>query len=271
MTLPSNSSQVFYPNNTLTHYTTHLPTSITLSGDWECSLCEFSFPATWYPVKPIIKMSLTVKRDPSGVEMTALTEEFSVDSAYCVVIESLIQYINSRLESIIDASKLPFARRQYPMFKYDSNNQKVFARLGYGMHISMTPDLSRILGFEQWIFPPVVTDIENPQWTSAQNVIRIIPNRDVEIQNIYVYCDIVENVIVGDTQAPLLRIVDATSRPNEVIYRHYDAPRYIPVPKKHFDSIEIDIRDDFGGHIPFESGKLVTTLHFRQAINSYFL
>ena len=120
-------------------------------------------------------MSLTVKRDPSGVEMTALTEEFSVDSAYCVVIESLIQYINSRLESIIDASKLPFAHMQYPMFKYDSNNQKVFARLGYGMHISMTPDLSRILGFEQLIFPPIVTDIKNPRWTSLKMLLELSP------------------------------------------------------------------------------------------------
>ena len=51
----------------------------------------------------------------------------------------------------------------------------------------------------------------------------------------------------------------------------YDQPRYFPVQKKTFDTIEIDIRDDTGESIPFDAGKLIVTLHFRRAKDSYFI
>ena len=91
------------------------------------------------------------------------------------------------------------------------------------------------------------------------------------IRALYVYCDVVENVAVGDTQAPLLRIVDATTgQRNDNVHRTVDPPRYMPVQKKRFDTIEIFIKDDFGEDILFEGGKLITTLHFRRAVGPYF-
>ena len=75
--------------------------------------------------------------------------------------------------------------------------------------------------------------------------------------------------------APLLRIVEvAGSRGEglqEMTHIQFDQPRYIPIQKKNFDSIEIDIRDDAGESIPFDDGKLIVTLHFRRAKESYFL
>ena len=88
---------------------------------------------------------------------------------------------------------------------------------------------------------------------------------------LYVYCNVLECVSVGDTMAPLLRIVAVKGSRGEMTYIQYDQPRYIPLQKKTFDSIEIDIRDDTGESIPFDSGKLIVTLHFRRAKNAYFL
>lgn len=273
MTLPSNSSRVYYPNNTLTRYTTRLITPIALSGDWECGLCEFTFPTTWHPKEKSNKMSVTFKRDPTGRKIEEHTVEFPINPVYYSNIESLVQHINIELEKITDeySSTQKYPRDQWPMLQYDSVTRKVSARLGYGMHIYMTSDLNKMLGFGQYISVPPGTWIDRAAWIHALDGSQIITPKKVEIQNIYVYCDVIENVIVGDTQAPLLRIVDAKSEPNQVVYRYYDTPRYMPVRKKHFDSIEIDIRDDFGERVPFEGGKLVTTLHFRQATNSYFL
>ena len=49
-TLPSNSSFDYFPNNTLTGYTTKLAEPITLKGQWEVGLCEIQYPFTWHNV-----------------------------------------------------------------------------------------------------------------------------------------------------------------------------------------------------------------------------
>src|SRR5688572_30392001 len=48
LTLPSNSSMNYYPNNTLTRYTTRLENAISLIGDWEVGLFEIQYPHSWY-------------------------------------------------------------------------------------------------------------------------------------------------------------------------------------------------------------------------------
>ena len=44
MTLPSNSSMDYYPQNTVAQYTTKLNSQIELEGEWEVGLAEISFP-----------------------------------------------------------------------------------------------------------------------------------------------------------------------------------------------------------------------------------
>ena len=84
------------------------------------------------------------------------------------------------------------------------------------------------------------------------------------IHGLYVYCNLAESVPVGDVEAPLLRVVSAKGKNGEMQQRNFDQLRYIPLQKKHFDSVEVFIRDDLGNPIPFESGKLLVTLHFKR-------
>ena len=44
LTLPSNSSMDYYPQNTVAQYTTKLNSTIELDSDWEVGLTEISFP-----------------------------------------------------------------------------------------------------------------------------------------------------------------------------------------------------------------------------------
>src|SRR5688572_30289327 len=50
LTLPSNSSQELFPNNTLTEFTTQLPSTIELTNEWEVGLAEIMFPRSWYTI-----------------------------------------------------------------------------------------------------------------------------------------------------------------------------------------------------------------------------
>jgi len=86
-----------------------------------------------------------------------------------------------------------------------------------------------------------------------------------------IYFDLLEHEPVGDTKSSLLRIVDATGSHGDIIYRTFGEPKYIPLEEKHFDSIELDIRDDLGYRVAFANGKLVVILHFRQTKSPYYI
>jgi hypothetical protein len=50
ITLPSDSSANYYPDNTIARFTTKLPERIRLEGEYEMGLAEIIYPHTWYNV-----------------------------------------------------------------------------------------------------------------------------------------------------------------------------------------------------------------------------
>ena len=48
LTLPSNSSVDYYPENTVARFTTKLPNNIDLDGEWEVAVSEISVPSRVY-------------------------------------------------------------------------------------------------------------------------------------------------------------------------------------------------------------------------------
>ena len=86
---------------------------------------------------------------------------------------------------------------------------------------------------------------------------------------LFVYCDICEPYITGDVQTPLLRIVPVEAHGRDYEFgtnqvKHFSPLHYIPVRQTNFRTIEIDIIDEVGKKIPFESGTLTVTLHFKR-------
>ena len=88
------------------------------------------------------------------------------------------------------------------------------------------------------------------------------------VSTIYVYCDIVEPQIVGDTGAQLLKSIPAEGKFGDIIAKTFTNIQYVPIRTKSFEAVEVLLRNDTGDPVPFERGKVVITLHFRQ--HSYF-
>ena len=80
---------------------------------------------------------------------------------------------------------------------------------------------------------------------------------------LYVYCNLWESQIVGDILAPLLRIVDSKGKDGQNIVKFYGQPHFVPLRKKYINVIEINISDDTGNIILFNSGKVTCKLHIR--------
>ncbi|GFQ80487.1 uncharacterized protein TNCT_148281 [Trichonephila clavata] len=87
---------------------------------------------------------------------------------------------------------------------------------------------------------------------------------DGGITEIYVYTDIIESHFVGDTIAPLLRIIPVMSTEEDQIVINYQRPLYFPLRQNYIDCIEVELKSSSGDGIIFTSGKSLLVLSFRR-------
>jgi hypothetical protein len=285
MTLPSNSSKLYFPNNTLTKFSTQLQSSIDLSNreSWEVALVDIMFPKTWYTI-PDRGTTFTVTCNSCQVSApeqyqknyppSTRSVEIKISSGYYGTIDQLVNKMNKAVNNSI-ASLTSIMKHATSGIEFDNNwvhfkvhdvSKRVVIQLQPNVSITFSDLLISLLGIGSNQNPIVNSGID-VESTRAQRVYDL----NAGIHSLYVYCDILEEVTIGDSKAPLLRIVDTAGNQGEMIYKTFHDPRYVPLQRKSFDSIEIDIRDGYGEPMAFESGQLIVTLHFRLAKNPYFL
>ncbi|GFV39432.1 uncharacterized protein F54H12.2 [Trichonephila clavipes] len=83
----------------------------------------------------------------------------------------------------------------------------------------------------------------------------------------YVYSDLISPQIVGDTQAPLLRIVRTKGKDGETISQYYDRPQYLPLERHSFQTIQSELGHNSGDFVPFERGQIGSGLTHYKGIN----
>ena len=137
-------------------------------------------------------------------------------------------------------------------FKEDEVTKKVTMEIKSGYSMILNKRMSRILGFGGVVVRHKKT-VESP-YISDLSVLSAI----------YVYCDIVEPQVVGDTNAQLLRSIPLEGKFGDIISETFVNIQYSMVQRKLFEDIEILLRGDTGDPVPFERGKVVVTLHFRK-------
>jgi hypothetical protein len=108
----------------------------------------------------------------------------------------------------------------------------------------------------------------------GKNIIQMFkysPNLDAGYNHLYIYSDIAEYNVVGDTLAPILRVTpfktsNAYENVNGSQHINHELSnlQYIPVSKSEFDTIHIQITGDAGIPVQFVIGKTIVKLHFRQ-------
>lgn len=288
--LPSNSSESYYPENTRSHFITRLLNKVELKGDWEVGLSEILFSKTWYNVKDgeyvvvkCIDCKSTRGTDPDKYQ----TYEYviNISGGNYASMQDLIRELNYQMADYADFVESPMSRGDvehpntfvdtvidkyilWPKFKYNSFNNKVSVGIRRGLTLSLSDGLCQMLGFRKRELPIKGVD------SSPYDIVDGARTADINagLDSFYVYSDILECIPVGHTEAPLLRIVDSgEEKQGSLVRRHYQSPIYLPVQKKNFDSIEIDLRTDRGKPVPFQRGQVVVTLHFRKSDGNYFL
>ena len=96
------------------------------------------------------------------------------------------------------------------------------------------------------------------------------PVYNIGINHLYIYTSICRPINVGGSMVPLLKSVwlDGEKRDyshGEIINVTLSNPMYIPLASTSINSIEVNIRNDYGKFIPFPEGAVTSlTLHFKR-------
>lgn len=261
LTLPSNSSLEFFPQNSLSAYRTKLPTHVDLrDGEWEVGLSEILYPHTWYNVTAVNKEEpeesntyiIVYYSDLNEISVAGTSTTFNVNLPGTRVglppglyasTESLLQTLNRLLGQVDD---LGISFRECPL------SRKVQMIIPTQTRVHLSTDLQLRLGF-------TINDFSSGTFTSER-----VADVNMGVYAFYVYCDLVTPRIVGDTLVPLLRMLPTEGKQGAHVSRTFDPVHYHPVSKRQFDTVEMNIKDDQGRLVPFELGKVIITLHLRR-------
>ena len=265
LTLPSNSSQEYFPDNTKTEFTTKLSSTIELSNEWEVGLAEIMFPRSWYTVPKagavIVvnchgcdrewKSDITWKlqHDEELPEEEDYIVKIKLRGGFYKTMEDIVQELNLTVVKAFAAADLDKTLNP-PIFNYKAITRRVHVTMPAGMSIEFSTPLESILG---------LTQAQGRMCNSTQERLTIKGELPCDLQTgihaLYIYCDLLQFTHVGHIKAPLLRVVDSGEETGGVVTRYYERPRYVPLQKKNFDSIQIVIRDDLGEKFSLKSEK----------------
>lgn len=198
--------------------------------------------------------------DPGHVKTSALAGE---------MFEHLFYKLFANWKPLTDRNKFEAGDQIGLHFKVDSSNKSyTFQVEGMTVSILTKPGLlGDVLNFETKSFTK--TSQQNPLvWFSHDNLTS--PTYPMSehfslISSMYIYSDLTEYQIVGDTLVPILGIVPIPADGKALPYWSFNPPYYFTVKKKDFNSVEIQLNTETGLKFPFiGTGNAEVRLHFRK-------
>jgi hypothetical protein len=248
VTLPSNTQ---YEGNTTGAFRVPLPHTISLEGDWEVGLVEMQFPRTWYNVTnhpskhtflPENGVLLqTIHGDTTKTRnLEKIFEKYTIPAGHYNTVEQLIDELNRALE------------KRNVVFTKTAFGVRMRMNEAYHFNIVLSPSLQYILGFANNLYAKGVHDSEGP------------PDLRAGFDTMYIYCDLIEPQICGNTLAPLIRTLPVDGKFGDTVDCLFTTPHYAPVLNKTFNSVQMHIKTDANQPVAFRYGKVVVKLHFRR-------
>jgi uncharacterized FlaG/YvyC family protein len=289
-------------SNSLSNFNTHLAKKFNFSSDWEVGLAEISYSKSWFNLMADERIAVYDKTETQWESISVLK------SGHYANVEHLLKSINKLLENIGTELNFQ-GNYKAPQLIYDNSTRKIAIEIGYFTEpnseettidksativvikkgepsIIILPKFSPRLNFILGLIDKQGRELS---FTSTSNVIAIDIEKfkreirigkaillgyrevtlDASIRSLFVYCNIIQPISVGDTYAQLLRQVEIPTDKQfgDQVDIKYQKLYYIPLLYNEIDSIEIDIKDDTNTPINFEFGKTSLVLHFRRRKN----
>ena len=243
LTLPSNASQDVYGNNTISNYRTKLAKPIILKEPYEVGLIELQYPRTWYTFTDRVDGEITF------IDTGGNTAEVTLVPGVYVDIRSIVTEINNLLPLQTLTKKITLM--------YNVITNRAFFMNAEGLIVTFKGRLAIILGFK----PGKPFSIP-----SLKHSKKYAPHpADIYggYYNIYIYTDIADYQLVGNSYVNLLRTINIADEKRTMPHVQYDRPHYTPLSRSVIGDIEISLKTDQDLYVPFTYGKVIVKLHFR--------
>jgi len=258
-------------NNTMSDFKTRLGKTVVLTGQWYVGISEITYTKSWYNVLNDYTITLFDEMGNIYGDTNIINgNPHILKAGYYETPKKLIDELNN-LFSSFEKIKAP------PKLIYNDINNFLTLNVGYVEDgIKCFPDLGEelenLLGLrnrkKNTNYYEITNSMANIVFNGIENKDKIQAYHPVEISaglhSMYMYSDVVYPSLVGDTFAPLLRVIEIPRKHKfgETIHITYQSPQYRPVRLNEFETIEISIKDDSGIEIPFKFGRVTVTLHF---------
>lgn len=258
LTLLSNSSQEYYPENKTSSFTVHLPNKIELNNNWEVAIVEIHYQYTFFNV--------TTNNNQINIEIKTNNEKdnecftLQIDPGFYDDIEDIVCNVNEivRIHTGQNCISLNNTTKRIEPVQTSKLNDLNIVPKTMNTVIKLQNRLALQLGF-----PPNDNIMKYTRSEHASSILLGIPDQ------MFVYCNIIEPQLIGHEYARVLRIIQSQTTENRMIFgqachQEFSLLHYVPILKKAFETISIDIRDCMGKHMPFQYGTLTIKLHFRE-------
>jgi len=274
ITVLSDSSMVMFSNNTQSEFRAKLARPIELDkANWEMGLVELIIPSQIVNISdPESHFEVVTTDDRLGKEFEnqnhrckRQTQGYAVPicfkpGTYATpfhVLEEIDTAIQTALGTVFEKRRVVFHLKYSTgtkRVKFSSESEKIEIGVKFHPHLALKLGASEKIGIMGGIFPqdpdpfPYGVDL------------------NIGCNHMFIYSDLAEYTMVGDIQAPLLRVVPFQKPDGEDNHTHKEFinVHYVPIGKSKFDEIGINIRGDMGQPVQFVGGKSMVKLHFRK-------
>ena len=291
--LPSNSSSHIFPDNTTATYCTALAKRISLPGDgWTAALLELQYPQTLYNVLPgenTLRVQFgTLNNDSESSPLVNVFSRREIPPGHIATREAFVSALNTAVSSFfaclgtpyfilnadgyVSTKQLQASDKSLDFFDLNeheylsSNSVQAIAVPSEALNDKAVPKLLHLneslahqLGFSSGNF-----DLYREKPYRAERGVEL----DLGLPpQCYIYCDVLEDSLVGHSLVPLLRSIPIARGPFGTTITHsVENPIYVPVNTREFSTIEINLRDNAGRPLPFVYGHSSALVHFRRRV-----
>lgn len=168
--------------------------------------------------------------------------------------EALIEVLNQEMAVYVPNDCIRFSLLDTKVVQIHSINRQF-----YSVKFPIEQDaMGSLLGFDTLGFN-LPSNFDEANYCDSENLIDI--NRGV--YNLFVYCDLVAQQIVGDSYANLLRVVHAGGG-DTLVQTYSQEAYYKELAVNYITTIHIVIKSDSDQEIEFQGGKTLIVLHFKR-------
>ena len=233
----------YFPDNETSNFVTKLSRTLQLDGEWEVGLAEINCPHTWYNIREG-KNSLEIYVPDQWIQ------EISIQPGHY-----------EKVQDVIDALlKAELANTTDVVVSYDDTSKRVTVRCAKDTVLELKGDIARMFGY-----------LNNTAIRASDKKGFTLALPETGNQYFYVYTDIIKSQYHGDVVVPVLRTVPVKGEHGSYVSKNFERPHHVPLNKKIFGMISINIRDEAGDLVAFEHCKVIITLHFRRRKTQYFI